>query len=109
MLGTPPAAVVLASSFEHSNHVQRVIEEIPMNLDGHGGGLQDPEVKADIVYFATPGGGEVFSTSSIAWDGALLVDDAKNGVSRVTSNVLTKFAAGSSPYERAASTASVSV
>ncbi len=65
---TPPDAVVLASSRDHTNFYQRVVEEIAMNLPDHGGGQQDPEVRADIVYFRTPpGGGEVFSTGSIAW------------------------------------------
>ncbi|GEL20214.1 N,N-dimethylformamidase beta subunit family domain-containing protein [Pseudonocardia asaccharolytica] len=92
-LGTPPHAVVLASSRGHSNFYQRVIEEIPMNLPEHGGGEQDPEVHADIVYFRTPGGGEVFSTGSIAWSGALLHNKTENGVSRMTENVIRAFMA----------------
>ncbi|PXY23310.1 hypothetical protein BAY59_26880 [Prauserella coralliicola] len=92
-LGTPSHAVILASSRGHSNFYQRVIEEIPMNLPEHGGGEQDPEVHADIVYFRTPGGGEVFSTGSIAWSGALLHNKTENGVSRMTENVLRAFMA----------------
>lgn len=90
-LGTPPHAVVMASSRGHSNYYQRAIEEIPMNLPGHGGGQQDPDVRADIVYFSTPGGGEVFSTGSIAWSGALLYNDTENGVSKMTENVIRAF------------------
>ncbi|KRB78480.1 hypothetical protein ASE01_04245 [Nocardioides sp. Root190] len=90
-LGTPPGAVVLASSRGHSNFYQRVVEEIAMNLPNHGGGEQDPEVHADIVYFRTPGGGEVFSTGSIAWSGSLLHADGDNGVSRMTENVIRAF------------------
>lgn len=92
-LGTPPDAVVLASSRDHTNFYQRVVEEIAMNLPDHGGGQQDPEVRADIVYFRTPGGGEVFSTGSIAWSGALLHHDGSNGVSRMTENVIRAFVA----------------
>ncbi|WP_157904919.1 N,N-dimethylformamidase beta subunit family domain-containing protein [Amycolatopsis sp. M39] len=92
-LGTPPQAVILASSRGHSNFYQRAIEEIPMNLPEHGGGEQDPEVHADIVYFRTPGGGEVFSTGSIAWSGALLHNKTDNGVSRMTENIVRAFVA----------------
>ncbi|MCR1783962.1 hypothetical protein KVF89_15580 [Nocardioides carbamazepini] len=90
-LGTPEHAVVLASSRGHSNFYQRVLEEIGMNLPDHGGGEQDPEVHADIVYFRTPEGGEVFSTGSIAWSGALLENGTENGVSRMTENVVRAF------------------
>jgi N,N-dimethylformamidase len=55
------------------------------------GGQQDPAIKADIVYFETPGGGRVFSTGSIAWSGALLANGGDNGVSKVTENVLRAF------------------
>lgn len=92
-LGTPSHAVVLASSRGHSNYYQRVVEEIAMNLPDHGGGEQDPEVHADIVYFRTPGGGEVFSTGSIAWSGSLLHADGQNSVSRMTENVIRAFVA----------------
>ncbi|HEX3724830.1 MAG TPA: N,N-dimethylformamidase beta subunit family domain-containing protein, partial [Pirellulales bacterium] len=44
---------------------------------------------ADMVYFETPRGGAVFSAGSICWPSSLLVDDA---VSRITSNVLRRFA-----------------
>lgn len=92
-LGTPHHATIIASSRGHSNYYQRVVEEIAMNLPDHGGGEQDPEVHADIVYFQTPGGGEVFSTGSIAWSGALLHRDGDNGVSRMTENVIRAFVA----------------
>ncbi|PKZ62847.1 hypothetical protein CYJ73_24795 [Gordonia terrae] len=91
-LGTPPDAVVLASSTGlHTNMYQRVVEEIPMNRPNSHGGEEDSDVRADIVYFSTPGGGEVFSTGSIAWCGSLLHDGGSNGVSRMTENVLREF------------------
>jgi hypothetical protein len=40
------------------------------------------------VYYATAGGGEVFSVGSITWPAALLTDEA---VSRITANVLRRF------------------
>jgi N,N-dimethylformamidase len=91
-LGTPADAVVLASSRGHTNFYQRVVEEVVMLFPEQTGGQQDPEVHADIVYFRTPAGGEVFSVGSIAWSGALLSNDCDNGISRITENVLQRFA-----------------
>lgn len=90
-LGTPTNAVVLASSRGHTRYYQRVIEEVAMNFPGYGGGDQDPEVHADMVYFESPGGGRVFSVGSIAWSGSLLENDGDNGVSRITENVIREF------------------
>ena len=47
-----------------------------------------------MVYFKTPNGGAVFSTGSIAWCGALSHDGYRNNVSRITDNVLRRFASG---------------
>jgi N,N-dimethylformamidase len=52
-----------------------------------------PLVRADLVFFERPNGGAVFSTGSIAWCGALLDDDCDNDISRITQNVLRRFAA----------------
>ncbi len=45
-------------------------------------------VRCDMVFFETPKGGAVFSTSSISWAGALAHDGYKNNVSRITANVV---------------------
>ena len=47
---------------------------------------------AEIVCYQTPTGGAVFSVGSITWVPCLLVDDA---VSRITSNVVTRYLAKS--------------
>ena len=44
---------------------------------------------AELVHFDTPSGGAVFSVGSICYPSSLPIDDA---VSRITSNVLKKFA-----------------
>jgi N,N-dimethylformamidase len=54
-------------------------------------GLNPDEGGAEMVYYETPSGGAVFSVGSITYVAALLVDPA---VSRITSNVLTRFLAG---------------
>ena len=89
--GTPPNALVLASSEGHSDGYPQVVEEIFFNYPGTGG-TQNPAVRSDIVYFTTPSGGSVFSVGSIAFTGALHHNDGDNNVSRMTNNVLKRFA-----------------
>jgi N,N-dimethylformamidase len=91
LLGTPPGAFLVASSEGHSDDYPHVVEEIMFNYPGLGG-TQDPQVRADIVYFKTPRDGAVFSTGSIAWCGSLAHANHDNDVSRITANVLTRFA-----------------
>ena len=50
-------------------------------------------VRADMVFFETANGGGVFSVGSITWCGALAHNDYDNNVSRITENVLRRFAA----------------
>ena len=52
----------------------------------------DPLVRADMVFFETPSGGAVFSVGSISWFGALARDDYDNDISRITANVIRRFA-----------------
>ena len=89
-LGTPPHALLLASSFGHSDAYQHVIEEVPYSNSKEGGSVQ-PLVRSDIVYFECPNGGAVFSVGSITWCAALSQNGYDNNVSRITDNVLTRF------------------
>jgi N,N-dimethylformamidase len=95
-LGTPPNAMLVASSEGHSDHYLRVVEEISFNYPGSGG-RQDPGVRGDIVYYPTAGGGAVFSASSIAWCGSLSHNNYNNNISRITGNVLERFASDERP------------
>ncbi len=90
-LGSPPHTVILATSFGHSDAYQHVVEEINMS-DSNQGGTVNQLVKADMAYLEYPNGGAVFSTSSIAWGGSLSFNDYDNNVSRITENVLRRFA-----------------
>ena len=54
-------------------------------------GDENPEVRADMVFFEGPRGGAVFSTGSIAWAPSLCPRNADNNVSRITENVLRRF------------------
>ena len=48
-------------------------------------------VRCDMVFFETPKGGAVFSTSSIAWAAALSHNDYDNNVSSISENVIRRF------------------
>ncbi len=92
-LGTPPHALVVATSQGlHSDMFRVAIEELMAN-DYETSGTMHDWVRADMVYFEMPEGGAVFSTGSIAWCGALCHNGHDNNVSRITDNVLRRFAA----------------
>jgi N,N-dimethylformamidase len=94
-LGSPRHAVVLASATDFGPDMLRTKEEF-------GGSIAfptpDPFVRADLVFYETPGGGAVFSVGSISWFGALARDGGDNDVARITTNVLTRFA-DPAPFE----------
>ena len=90
-LGSPAHTLILATSFGHSDAYQHVVEELNTS-DSEQGGTVNELVKADMSYLEYPNGGAVFSTSSIAWGGSLSFNDYDNNVSRVTENVLRRFA-----------------
>jgi N,N-dimethylformamidase len=87
-LGSPPHALVVASSSDHGRGMLRVIEEYLITLPP----MPDPDVRADLLFYETPGGGAVLSTGSIGWIAALSHDDYDNDVARITANVLRRFA-----------------
>ena len=90
-LGTPPHALLLASSEGHTLTYTRT------SFDAHGVSdptVDDPEnpmVQSDLVFYETPNGGAVFSTGSIAWCASLCHNSYRNNVSRLTGNVLRRF------------------
>ena len=90
LLGTPPHALVLASSENHSNIYVLTPEEMVSNHPGTDG-IEHPKVRADMVFFETPNGGAVFSTGSITWAGSLGHNGYDNNVARITGNVLRRF------------------
>ena len=90
-LGTPPHALVLASSFDHTESYLIVTEEVDIMVPNVQGDNNDG-IRADIVFYETPNGGGVFTTGSIGWTGSLSHNNNKNNVSRMTANVLTRFA-----------------
>lgn len=88
--GTPPEAVIGATSEGHTDIYVEVVEDLFFNVPGVSGS-QSSRVRSDLVYFPTPRGGGVFSTGSIAYCGALSHNGYDNSISRLTHNVLDRF------------------
>jgi len=91
VLGTPPHTLILASATGFSDSYQHVIEEVPMSNSKQGGSI-NPRVRSEMILFETPNGGAVFSVGSISYCGSLAHDNHANNVSRLTANVLRRFA-----------------
>jgi N,N-dimethylformamidase len=89
-MGSPPHALVVASSENHSNAFLLVNEEMLSNSRGVDATLNS-RIKADIVFFETPSGGAVLSTGSIAFVASLAHDNYRNNVSRLLRNALDRF------------------
>jgi N,N-dimethylformamidase len=89
-LGTPPETLIGATSQAHTDIYLEVLEELYFNVPGVSGS-QSGQVRADITYFPTPGGGGVWSASSIAYCGALSFNNYDNNISQLTKNVLDRF------------------
>ena len=91
MLGTPPHALVVARSENHSNTYELVNEEVRV-AHGMTDGLINQQIHADMTFFETQSGGAVFSTGSIAYAGSFGHRNFNNPIARLTWNVLRRFA-----------------
>jgi N,N-dimethylformamidase len=100
LLGTPPHALLLASSTgRHGEGYLMVVEDILSTEPGLEG-PSNPKVRADMVYMEGPQGGAVFSVGSINWCGSLSHNEYSNNVSIVTGNVLRAFLRDQGPDRR---------
>jgi len=91
-LGTPTQARVLASSVDVSPYYGICREDdLRWRADRPTG-----EARSDLVFLSNSNGGAVFSVGSISWMASLSHDGYKNDVSRITENVLRRFAASDS-------------
>ncbi len=89
-LGTPPHALVVAASDGHSDNYVLATEEHTFLSDITG--TMNPRIRAELVFLETANGGAVFAFSSIAWCASLAWSNYDNNVSRLTENVLNRFA-----------------
>jgi N,N-dimethylformamidase len=90
-LGTPPHALVVARSETLTDTYLLVNEELPLNTPDLMGTM-NPRIRSDLVFFETGNGGAVFAFSSMAWSGSLSHNRYDNNASRLTENVLRRFA-----------------
>jgi N,N-dimethylformamidase beta subunit-like protein len=89
-LGTPPHALIVASSGGHSDNYQTVVEEVLYPYPGLSGS-HDYRIRADMVFFTAPEGGAVFSTGSIAFSQSLPFGNFDNNISKLLANVVEAF------------------
>ena len=90
--GTPHNAYLLARSEGHTNLMLQVNEEIHFSVRGYyGGGTENPQVRADMIYYKTPNDGALFAPGSLAWCGSLSHNNYNNNVSRILENVIKGF------------------
>lgn len=98
-LGTPDNAVILARSENPPASAEVVLEELLSHLSTVTGETAQELVRAEIVYFTTPAGGEVFSVGSITFCGSLWRDGFEGPVSRLLENVVRRFSRLVEPKE----------
>ncbi len=100
-LGTPAGTLVVATTRgAHDDTYQRAVEEVE-EMSAREGGSQSEQVRADMTFLETQGGGSVFSVGSIAWSTSLSYAGYDNNVARLTRNVLREFARRGGPGQGA--------
>ena len=89
-IGTPPHALIVADSTDFGVDFHWVNEEF-QHTHSAVNGENCPHVRCEMVFYETPNGGAVFSTSSIAFAGSLAHDNYQNNVSRLLENIVDRF------------------
>jgi hypothetical protein len=91
-LGTPAHALVLAASGGHHPESFILVHEEQLGLFTTWPDVPAAQlIRADMVYFATPNGGVVFSVGSITFCGSLARNHYDNNIARLVNNVLSRF------------------
>jgi N,N-dimethylformamidase len=86
--------IILAQSFDEKNQFILVPEEILTHLTNLSGGPEEQVKRADMVYFKTASGGQVFAVGSITFCGSLPWNKFDNTISTLLANVIRKFQSG---------------
>ncbi len=90
--GTPHHGYLLARSEGHTDLMLQVNEEIHFACRGYyGGGHENPQIRADMIYYKTPNDGAVFGPGSLVWCGSLSHNNYDNNVSKIMENVINGF------------------
>ena len=82
---------ILAQSYDTRDTFMLVPEEQLTHLTNLSGGSESEAKRADMVYFKTPSGGQVFSVGSITFCGSLPWNNFDNNVSKLLRNVIDRF------------------
>ena len=82
---------ILAQSYDEDNRFILVPEEMLTHLPNLSGGPEADVKRADMVYFKTHTGGQVFAAGSITFCGSLPWNNYANNVSKLLRNVVRKF------------------
>jgi len=91
-LGSPPNTLILATSEKHGDTFVVVPEELLTHLVTWPGEPPEALVRSNLAFFETAAGGAVFSVGSITYCGSLSHNNYDNNISRITQNVLDRFA-----------------
>jgi len=91
-LGSPLNTRILASSEEYAEHFVLVPEEQLTHVVTWAREPEEKLIHADMAYYETPSDGAVFSVGSITYCGSLSHNNYDNNISRITENVLRRFA-----------------
>ncbi|MBP2236633.1 N,N-dimethylformamidase [Sinorhizobium kostiense] len=89
-LGTPPNALIVASSRVHTDIYLMTPEDL-LDPTPTWSGTQSDLIRSDMTFFETSTGGAVFSTGSIAWAASMAWNKYDNEVARITENVVRRF------------------
>ncbi len=91
-LGSPEQVEIVASSMgHHEKDFVLTPEDLLTHITNWPGEPVDQLLRADMVYFQLPSGGEVFSTGSITFCGSLPHNNFDNNVSALLANVVDRF------------------
>ena len=83
--------ITLAQSYDEGNRFILVPEEMLTHLTNLSGSPEADAKRADMVYFETANGGQVFAVGSITFCGSLPWNNYDNNISTLLKNVVRKF------------------
>ncbi|KAH8805087.1 hypothetical protein F5884DRAFT_708286 [Xylogone sp. PMI_703] len=89
-LGSPYNTIVVATSTGHPDEFGIFPEDVEFPVINTLG-TQTEDIRSDVVYYESAGGGAVFSVGSINWFCSLGWNNFQNNIARLTDNVLREF------------------
>lgn len=90
-IGSPHNTIIVATSTGHPDEFGMFPEDIVFPFQNLLG-TQTREVRSDVTYYESSGGGSIFSVGSINWLCSLGWDHFNNNIAHLTGNVLKEFA-----------------